>query len=255
MKKHLHFERFLASAEGQRVLERFNALKRDFENPAQSVVKRWIPQASPPRYLEIGGGTGARTLDIARKLKIRRIDFVEPSAAACKTFKRLAKRSGVVGKVFAVPFEHFETAERYDLITSIHSFYYINRSCLKKVHRMLAPGGRAFILIDSRSDIIKRIQDICERWQGEATLDFEDLRESLRRYGIPFRAWPEADVVRGLYLNRRFTAKAKTILSLLSWLPWQEIPEAVKEETSRLLVRASNRGCYRCRRVLIELRK
>lgn len=255
MKRHLHFRRFLASEEGQRVLARFNSYKKDIENPPESIRAAWRSQKVPGRYLEIGGGTGQRTLELARKLGCHHIDFVEPSSAACRVFRARSTRAGIPCTTVTAAFEKFRTQKRYDLITAIHSFYYINRASLAKVYRLLAPGGKAFILLDSRRDVIKRLQDLCESWQGERTNNAEDLCESLRRAKIPHRTWPDTAAIRGLYRRGKFSRKAQIILSLLSWTPWSALPDSVKDKAKDLLLALSPHDEYVSRRVLIEIRK
>ena len=118
---------FLNSAEGLKVLGEFNKLKQDIEDPAGLVIKKILDKPGIKNYLDIGGGDGIRTLQIAKAFECEHIDYLEPSKNSSSLFVKQAKHSyqgtyTVINKGF----QDFKATKKYELITSIHSWYYID---------------------------------------------------------------------------------------------------------------------------------
>jgi hypothetical protein len=85
------FQKFLDSKYGLRVLEEFNNMKEEIENPSEFIVKLLKGKTNPNSYLDIGGGNGIRTMEIIEGLKPKHTLFLEPSGMASIHFSKLAK--------------------------------------------------------------------------------------------------------------------------------------------------------------------
>ncbi len=252
------FEKFLDTKYGRRTLALFNKEKSKIENPPESIVNRFHGKIKPKNYLDIGGGTGKRTLKIVKGLGCLHTDFLEPSKRASDEFCKLAKRHRITDiSVINSSFEDFNETKKYEFITSIHSWYYIDLKSLKKMHQMLVPNGIACIFIDSKEDTIKRIQDICEtRFLGKPSNNAEDICKYMEKCGIKYSVYNYDGVLAGLLKNNNFTQRAKVIVSLVSYQKWSKISTSVKQKILKMLIETDQgHGAYPSRRWLIVVKK
>lgn len=247
------FEKFLDTKYGQDVLERFNKEKRFIENPADIIVRK-SGRSGIRTYLDIGAGTGVRTLKIMKGLGIKSVDFLEPSKKAPEAF--LQKTAGYDVNVITSSFEEFNTNKKYDFITSVHTWYYIGLGALRKLYNLLKPGGTAAIFIDSEDDTIKRIQDICETrfWKGK-TINAENICRFLDKTRIKYKIYKDNRKFSGLLKDGNFTERTKTIMSLVSYTRWEDIPDSTKLSVKKLLESISSKDVYPSRRWLIVIKK
>ena len=247
------FERFLDSKYGQQVLERFNKEKKFIENPADLIVRELKNKIRAENYLDVGGGTGVKTSKIMKGIGIARVDFLEPSRKASSNFR---KKSGLDINVINSSFEDFETEKQYDLITAIHTWYYINLDALEKLYRILKDGGTACIFMDSKGDTLKKIQKICElEFLGYKSNNAEDVCKYLDKIGIKYTIHKDAKTFSGLVKNGDLTARTKTIMSLVSYSKWSSIQLSAKLAVKKMLIGISKEDKYPSRRWLIVVRK
>lgn len=258
MKTNLHstvFSKFLTSGYGKNSLNNFNKIKKDLENPADYIIKN----ASKGRiynYLEIGGGDGLHTIPIIRALKPGHVDFLEPSNSAPTKFSKFVRSKNINFSIINTTFEKFNTNKKYDLITSIHSWYYINLKSLEKLYGLIENGGTSFIFLDSKHDMIKTLENICEReLYNYKSNDFEDVIAYLDRKRIGYKVYKYDTVLSGLLKNGEFTREARTIISLISWKNWKDIPDGTKSHIKKALIRTGRSNKYPSRRRLIVIRK
>lgn len=250
------FERFLDTKYGQCILEKFNKEKRFIENPADLIVNEFKNKIKIVDHLDIGGGTGIRTEKIVKGLKIENTDFLEPSKKAPLKFLRKSKKSGMKVNLITCRFEDFQTEKKYDFITSVHAWYYIELDALRKLHDLLRPRGFAVIFMDSENDTIKKIQDICETefWKGK-TLNAEDICKFLDKIGVGYEIRKDERKFKGLIKSGNFTERAKIIMSLVSYARWEDIQDSIKLSVKRMLEKISKNDIYPSKRWLIIIRK
>jgi len=238
---------FLSAEYGKRALRKFNKYKADLEDTIRFISARYR-DLSPEYYLDIGAGDGTWTLEISRGIGARNIDFLEPSAEACEEFKKKSCKD-FMGHVSIFPqrFEDFQADRRYGFISAIHSWYYISPNELAKLYGLLEHGAKASIFMDSKSDVIKRIQNICEKHLGEASNNLEDITGFLDKSGIRYDVLVGERVnekVDGLIHEGDFTDKTRNIISLVSWTRWRDVPKAAKDEVLDMLL-TSDRASVR----------
>lgn len=250
------FEEFLRTSYGQKTLESFNKMKIKIEDTSSFILKKFKGKIRPKNYLDVGGGNGVRTLEIIRGLGCLHTDFLEPSKEASKNFVKSAKELGLNFSVINSIFESFNPKKKYDFITSVHSWYYIDLSSVKKLYKILNKDGVACIFLDSKNDTIKKIQDICESQLHKfSSCNMEDITEVLDKYGINYEIHMDNRTLSGLLKKGQFTEKAKTIISLVAWTKWSKIPESIKNSIKELLLGVSKDDKYPSRRGLIVIRK
>ncbi|MBI4170094.1 MAG: methyltransferase domain-containing protein [Candidatus Aenigmarchaeota archaeon] len=258
MKDTSAFEKFLDSAYGRRTISLFDKEKSQIENPPKFIISRFHGKIKPKNYLDIGGGTGKRTVEIIKGLGCRHTDFLEPSKRASDEFVKLAKSHGVGNiSIIRSSFEDFSRAKKYDFITSIHSWYYIDLESLQKLYKMLAPSGIACIFIDSKDDTIKRMQDICEIvFLNKPSNNAEDICKYLEKRGIKYSVYNYDGVLSGLLKNNNFTQRARIIASLVAYRKWSKISASVKQKILELFRETDQgHGTYPSRRCLIVVKK
>lgn len=241
------------SAHGRRVWKKFLKTKKGTEDPLGLIASK-VGLKNKSSYLDIGGGTGEKTLSIAKIFGINKVDFLEPSEKASVLFSKAAKKRGLDFRAVNTSFENFTPSEKYGLITSIHSWYYIDLQELDKLYNILEKGGVACIYLDRKDDVIKKIQDICEKWLGFESNNIEDIVGYLEKRKIKFRLFCEEKPLKSLIKDGRLTEKAKTIISLVSYTRWNKIPASVKEEIRKMLIE-SGKSKWMTKRCLILIRK
>lgn len=252
------FEKFLDTKEGQELLEDFNKEKASLEDPDGLIISLMKKTARPKKYLDIGGGTGTRTINIIRNLKCEQTDFLEPSKKSAERFSEKARDSGIDNfSVINSRFEYFNLQRKYDFITSIHSWYYIELSALWKLVNILDKNGRAFIFIDSKEDTIYQIQEICQREiLNIETNAFEDLTKQIDTLSAEYEIHEINENISGLLENGNLTNKTKTIISFLSYRGWSQIPEKTRRKIIKLLKKiGEGKDEYPSRRRLIIIKK
>jgi len=128
--------------------------------PSEAVI-RWtfrnFPRAaaSHTRLLDLGSGTGRHALFFAREgYQTTAVDF---SPVAIKELQSAAKRNGLVidGHVAAADDLPFPD-NTFDGVLAFGVLYYLPPEAMRKavteLHRVLKPGGRAFVMIKSNRD-------------------------------------------------------------------------------------------------------
>ena len=249
------FEKFLDSKYGRRILEEFNKEKRFIENPADLIVKKINNKTNIDDYLDVGGGTGVRTLKIMKGLGITHIDFLEPAKKAPLDFCKKVPKLGLDVNIIRSRFEDFKPVKKYDLITSVHTWYYIDLNSLERLYDLLKAGGVACIFMDSEKDTIKKIQEICEsNFLKYKTNNAEDVCRQLDKLRIKYTVHKDEKTFSGLLKNGKYTKRAKIMMSLVSYAKWSDIPKETKISVKKMLQGISKKDRYPSRRWLIVIR-
>ncbi len=106
-------------------------------------------------FLDIGGGDGSLTLNIARK--VGRTTVVEPNRGLCKGLTRHQKI-----RVINKKWEDIHLAEKFDFILAAYVVTYFPRSrrkqLIRKMYHLLNPGGKLLILsVDAKKGSWRKV--------------------------------------------------------------------------------------------------
>lgn len=172
--------------------------------PSEPVI-RWTFQnfpratASRTRLLDLGSGTGRHYLFFAREgYQAAAVDF---SPVAIKELHNAAEQNGLVidGRLGAADNLPFSDCT-FDGVLAFGVLYYLSPEAMRKavaeLHRILKPGGKAFVMIksngDSRAVFAKRVNGCQYRltatreeitWRSEVGMTLTLLdRRSVRSY-------------------------------------------------------------------------
>ena len=123
---------------------------------------RMLSQMDKPRILDIGCGSGAPTLELARLSQGETIG-IDIDQPALDQFTRKIKEAGLTEKVKAVNCSMFDmdfAVESFDIIWSEGSIYAIGfERGLQKWRRFLKPGG--FIVVhDEQGNVKEKLEQI-----------------------------------------------------------------------------------------------
>jgi hypothetical protein len=204
------------------------------------------------RLLSIGGGYGAMEVHIAKELGAK-LGFVEPSPNLMKAFERRVEAAGIASQIterIEAPFQKANLKFRYDLILSIHSWYYIgcDEMQLRKALSHLEPKGVLYIALSSSScPIVKTIGRVSPK--SEPTFHLEDLAAYARSKNIRFETKEyQSDVELSRYVSDgELTEYGRHWLAYFARTEWTKIPEAVRLEARDSLVQSSVGGIIRDR--------
>lgn len=251
------FEEFLDTSGGREIAASFRKEKETIEDPGNFVISKMKGKIKPKNYLDIGGGLGNITLEIMKGLGCEQVDFLEPSTGASEHFSHLAKLSGIKFSTINSGFEDFVPDKKYDFITAIHSWYYIKLEALKKLYDILEKGGHACIFLDSKNDIVKKIQDICQQDMHDILANnSEDIADYLGQINIPYTIYENDKILSGLLDDKELTERAKIMISYLSYIGWDKVSVTTKEKVRKLLIEeGKGKDKYPSRRRLIIIKK
>lgn len=121
---------------------------------------RHIRETGARRVLAIGCGTGMIELGIAQAVPDVRFELVEPSAAQLAHFERRLAESAVDPGRFTVFRGYFRDyiASEFDLIVSIHAWYYAHSADeLGRAMAALRPGGRFLLQLWAHGSFVWRL--------------------------------------------------------------------------------------------------
>jgi ubiquinone/menaquinone biosynthesis C-methylase UbiE len=128
----------------------FGWLMGRMNKPAYRWTVDQLRSAQPKSILEIGFGTGHLLSLATKKLKLAKVEGVDPSELMLKTaqkkMRRFRKKAEVhlkLGDDSAIP-----VTGSYDAVVALHSFQFWSHpgTTLAHIHSLLAPNGR-FVLV------------------------------------------------------------------------------------------------------------
>ncbi|HLY99065.1 MAG TPA: class I SAM-dependent methyltransferase [Candidatus Angelobacter sp.] len=140
----------------------------------------------PDRVLDLGCGTGWASRRLARLVPVGQVTGID---VADEMLRRAEQSSSgienvryVWGSAESIP----APDNSFDKILSVESFYYYadQGKALEEIRRVLAPGGRVFILINLYKDNHYSLRWVSELKVPVQTLSEAEYLELLRRHGF-----------------------------------------------------------------------
>ena len=119
----------------------------------------YLPRYTPMinQYLEIGGGHALYLTEATRELSAASVDVVDISPTSIELAKGIANNPRVAYHLSDICV--FSETQKYDFITMGEVLEHIEqpREILSKIHRLLAPGGCAYITTCANAPMIDHI--------------------------------------------------------------------------------------------------
>lgn len=119
-------------------------------------------------YLDVGCGDGRVASKITKflmskgKTEVTLVDTSQAQLALARTAFREQRLK--LQRNVATSFEEFQTSDRYDLLTFVHSSYVIDEWHIHKIHELLKPGGVAAIwMACRRQNVITAVSAAIDR--------------------------------------------------------------------------------------------
>ncbi len=191
-----------------------------------------------PKVLFLGGECGRLALKLVEEMGAN-LGFIEPSFNQNVAVKKVVYDQKLTLSVIDShqgEFLAYDYLSSYNLVLSIHSWYSHghSESNLDKALGALDPGGRLFILLNSRQSILPSLAGLGDRVDGldltaESLSKWAIEKGKLHKFGhIPFRR-PFAEFVVG----SEFTDLGKKVVRYwVGQAKWEEIGD---ENVSRML--------------------
>jgi SAM-dependent methyltransferase len=180
-----------------------------------SAIEPYLPPL-PKNFLSIGAGAGDAEIFLAKKLNCP-FGFQDFSNSLTSIFQDKARKEGlstletVVGRFEDCPFQY-----RYDVILSFHAWYYISVSSIvmKKLRDILAPGGRALIVLHRKDNFVFELNPYRGKEQLEISAD--NLFEAAKPYfQTVLHSWVDYWPPNTFFINDEITQKGRTLFRFL----------------------------------------
>jgi 2-polyprenyl-3-methyl-5-hydroxy-6-metoxy-1,4-benzoquinol methylase len=168
-------------------------------------ISRTRRPAGPMKFLDVGCGDGEITSAIAERLaqssdlSVVAVDSAEPQTKLANA--KLSKTRAFAAEVKQTTFESFKPAQKFDLVTAIHSFYVIDEAYVRRIYDLLSPGGIACIWMAMRkNNVVSAITDAVDAIlrPGQRRNTAEDLHRYAKAAGLSSKLTTHRHVLDGL---------------------------------------------------------
>jgi len=201
--------------------------------------------------LSIGGGSGRLEVQVALDYKAK-IGFVDPSTNLYGSFWSRVRKANIVNQIqekFLGSFQEFESKYSYDLIISIHSWYFIgcDKELLDKALGLMARDGKLLIVLCSASDWsipLKRCLQNNMFSEGQNTFTLEDLSEWTRglNYRYEILEISSETPLEQFIVNGEFTDYAKSRLAYHRRKEWSEFGSDLQTRCKMMILEKEKNG-------------
>ncbi len=188
-------DHFLRDGTGK-IYEKVNTITSHAKPASEAILEvlgtHWSAnRADEFRFLDIGCGDGTTTKLIAKGIDTvqdLRITLLDTSDHCVSRAQEALSSLGTVVPINK-QFEDMEPPdnEKFDLITSVHSFYVIDEVFLRKAYELLAPGGLVAIWVGAlKNNVFHQIANDLDKQfiKGQARNYAERILKALRAMGI-----------------------------------------------------------------------
>lgn len=189
---------------------------------------------APIRYLDVGCGYGTKTAVVIEGLGGPGnvvCDALDPSQDLLDCFAGEAARLGV--SLSRATLESFPIERAYDLVTSIHVFYYVSdwATAISRLRSALSPGGRICICLRSEDEVCRFKDEFLSKLHGAPVRErtSTELAALLDGMGIPSATdlvESRLDLSDALRMERSGT----DVIGFLLRRPFPSLPEALRAD-------------------------
>lgn len=198
-----------------------------------------IPEQSVFRYLDIGCGYGYKTHSMIKVIKTHRVvntTAIDPSSELLALFKNQAKDEHI--NFSCQRWEDYQPIENFHLISSIHTFYYIDdwESAINKMIKHLTNQGVICIAIRTNDEICHFKDYFFEKIQGsfKKERNFHELCNLIKRMDVKY----SIDIIESkLNINDCLldNTEGKQLIEFLLRQPYESLSESIKKDIIKYL--------------------
>jgi SAM-dependent methyltransferase len=195
------------------------------------------------QFLDIGCGYGYKTLSIANLIRENHFvstTAIDPSAELLSIFKEQSENEVHDHAINFVctTWEEYQPTTHFDLITSIHTFYYIEdwELAINKMLKYLNTQGLISIAIRSNDEVCQFKDHFFKKLYGSAKKErnFNELTDLAKNMGVKYKTdiiQSKLNIIDCLLEND----KGKQLIEFLLRLPYADIPDDIKKEIKHYL--------------------
>jgi SAM-dependent methyltransferase len=203
-------------------------------------------ESSCIEYVDIGCGYGNKTIPIIDFIKQYRAvsaTAIDPSNELLSIFIKQSEDKEI--KFVCSTWEEYEIINKFHLITSIHTFYYIDdwEAAIIKMLDSLHSNGVICISIRCNDYLYKFKNHFSKKLFKNAKLErsFEDLQFLMDKIGLKYKT----DFVESqLNIEECLadTERGKNLIEFLLQIPYQKIPDYTKKDIIKYIKQHQNNG-------------
>lgn len=239
-KKHRLFLNFVAHTD-----QVINSIKY-LRNQIKEYTKNYSKEP-PFHYLDVGCGYGDKTQAMIKTInQYVRVNTValDPSSVLLSIFEKDGAGEDV--ELICSSWEHYEPDRKFDLITSIHAFYYIDNweVAIRKMKHILLDNGKICIALRSNDSVCKFRNHFYPKIHGYNKLErvSDELCELLECNGIEYNM----DYVPSILDIRDSLDQNEKGIQLIEFIlrhPYKDIKDNIKREIHEYLKSNNEQGC------------
>jgi len=205
-----------------------------------------IQKIYPIQYLDIGCGYGYKTqaiIDLIKQNQSVNTTAIDPSSELLSLFKDQSKDKNI--DFVCSTWEDYQPQNKFHIITSIHTFYYIDnwRVAINKMLEHLDDQGIICIAIRSNDQICQFknhfFNKIYKNNRNEH--DFDELCDTLNTLGVNYKT----DIVESqLNINDtlELNEKGKQLIEFLLRTPYTDLDSSIQKEINNYLEKNQHGG-------------
>jgi SAM-dependent methyltransferase len=202
-------------------------------------------------WFGLGAGAGALELIVTSNLNVE-IGFLDPSENLVSLFNKRINSAALNHRVREIHCDYFQDIKlekSYDLIVSLHSWYYIglNADLLQKALDGLMPQGKLIIIvIHPDSFIADFIREYRTNQNSENPITSDQISNWANSLGFKHKYLEEIhQVTKERYINNnQLTLNGKNFVSYTSRMDWNSITPDIQKEIFSFLEKNIVNDCF-----------
>lgn len=212
-----------------------------------NIIAHKTLKESSIKYLDIGCGYGDKTLSIINLIKKYHsisTTAIDPSPELLSIFKNQFANKDI--NLQCSPWESYQLIENFDLITSIHTFYYIDdwEAAINKMLTHLNKSGTILIVIRSDDEVCKFKDYFFQKINSPVKKErnFSELCTAIKQMKLKHTAHiveSKLNIENCLLENE----KGKQLIEFLLRTSYSDLADNIKDEIKEYLKNNQRNGC------------